>query len=270
MPIPKIFISYAHEDIKFQKELVKRLKPLKRKKEIVLWHDGVIMPGEEWDASIKKHLEAADIIIILLSADFVASDYIYEKELPRIIERRKNGEIELIPIIARDVVLDGTGLGDYQCLPQDEYLRLKPIVQWDERTINKAWVQIDKKIRNVIDKFNNPDADSEAEATTEIDHPSAPPIIGSGGNAIDLPALKKELKLAVVKDLGKALKKLEGVLSSDSYLYNSMIQLQAQHSAYKRDTGMGVILPGNSNVQRNKITYAFQSLVDELEEDDLI
>jgi len=272
MPIPKIFISYAHEDIAFQKELVKRLKPLKRKKEIVLWHDGVVMPGEEWDASIKKQLEAADIIIILLSADFVASDYIYEKELPRIIERRKNGEIQLIPIVARNVILDGTNIEMYQCLPQDEKRRLKPIIEWDKQHLDKVWVQIDKQIRGVIDRFNNPDkdGDSEAEAATVIDYPSTPPIIGSGGNAIDLPALKKELKLAVVKDLGEALKKIEGVLSSDSYLYNSMIQLQAQHSAYKRDSRMNLLNQENATIRQSRITYAFQSLVDELEEDDLI
>jgi len=269
MPTPKIFISYAHADITYQKELVKRLKPLKRKGEIILWHDGAIKTGEEWDSAIKQHLEDADIIIIMLSADFIASDYIYEHELPRIVERRRNGEIQLIPIVARSITLDDTGIEMYQCLPQDEYRRLKPIVEWDDRAIDKVWVQIDKKIRGVIDSFKHPDKDNE-EVTTVIDDSPPSPDTRIGGNAIDLPVLKKELKLAVAKDLGKALKKLEDVLSSDSYLYNSMIQLQAQHSAYKRDSRLNLLNQENATIQRSKITYAFQSLVDELDIDDLI
>jgi len=153
MAIPKIFISYAHVDIDYQKELVKRLKPLIRKNAINVWHDGGIGPGEKWNDLIKKHLEAADIIIILLSADFMASDYISEHELPRIIERRENGEIQLIPIVARNLNLEDTNIGTYQCLPQDEYRRLKPIVEWEERKLDSVWLQVDKKIRAVIDNF---------------------------------------------------------------------------------------------------------------------
>lgn len=265
MPMPKIFISYAHEDIRFLDELVKRLKPLKRRGEIILWHDGVIKPGEEWNAAIKEQLESADIIIILLSIDFTASDYISEHELPRIIERREKGEIQLIPIVVRNVNLKDLGIEMYQCLPQDDKRRLKPIIEWDERMIDKVWMQVDKKIREVIDRFNN--TDSEDVATP-------PPLQSSlpleEVTAKDLTALKKGLKKEIVKDIDLALDKLDKLISPDSYLYNSLIQLQAQHSRYKRDNRMQIITKENANIQQARITYAFQSLVDELDDDDLV
>lgn len=267
MAVPKIFISYAHADIAFQKELLKRLKPLKRKKEIILWHDGVILPGEKWDSSIKENLAQANIIILLLSADFVDSDYIYEKELPAIIDRRERGDIQLIPIVVRNITLDGTNIGIYQCLPQDEFRQLKPIIEWEERQIDKVWLQIDQQIRAVIDRFNHSDKDASREK--EIGHSSTQTLNDSSAKVNDLARIKKELKRAVVRDLGKALDKLDGLLLSDSSLFNSIIQLQAQHSQYKENEIRGTISQDNLGIQRARIIYAFQSLVDDLKTEDL-
>jgi len=151
-----VFISYAHKDIKFQEELVKRLMPLERNNEIVLWHDGLITPGEKWDDSIKQHLVAADIIILLLSADFLASDYIFKEELPTIVAKRLANQLQLVPIVVRDVVLDGSNIEAYQCLPQDKKKRLKPIANWQNQ--DQAWSQIDKKIREIIKTITSPPA----------------------------------------------------------------------------------------------------------------
>ncbi len=143
-----IFISYAHEDISYKEALLKRLKPLSLRAEINVWHDGEIATGAKWDDSIKQNLQQADIVILLLSADFFASDYIFKEELPTIITRRIANQLQLVPIIVRDVILEGSNIEVYQCLPLDAEKRIKPIVSWENR--DEAWSQADKKIREVI------------------------------------------------------------------------------------------------------------------------
>ena len=77
----KLFISYAHEDEEYKDQLVKHLSSLLRKGWLEEWNDRKIAPGEEWDASIKNALADAEMILFLISADFMASDYIYDEEI---------------------------------------------------------------------------------------------------------------------------------------------------------------------------------------------
>jgi len=156
-----VFISYAHEDIAYKEALLKRLKPLSRSGVLEVWHDGEIKTGEKWDDSIKAHLQQADIVILLISVDFIASDYIFEEELPTIITKKIANQLELVPIIVRDVNLADSSMSDFQCLPQDAEKRLKPIVRWEnEGAENEVWVQIDEKIRAIIKEVQTKKAQS--------------------------------------------------------------------------------------------------------------
>jgi hypothetical protein len=95
----EVFFSYAHEDEELRNELAKHLKLLERQKVIKGWHDRQITAGEEWKNSIDDHLEAADIILLLISSDFMASDYCYDVELARAMERHALKEARVIPVI---------------------------------------------------------------------------------------------------------------------------------------------------------------------------
>ncbi|MCU0289005.1 MAG: AAA-like domain-containing protein [Acidobacteria bacterium] len=98
----KIFISYAHTDIKLKERLEVHLTILKRQGYIDSWHNGKIIPAENWDIRIKKEMETSNIILLLVSPDFLASKYIMEVELKNALELHKKGKIEVIPIILKD------------------------------------------------------------------------------------------------------------------------------------------------------------------------
>ena len=97
----KLFISYSSKDIAYLKELEVSLAMLKRQGFISTWHDRKLTAGEEWDAKIKDELLTADVILMLLSPDFLASDYIWDIEVKTAIERHKKGTATVIPIILR-------------------------------------------------------------------------------------------------------------------------------------------------------------------------
>ena len=77
----KLFYCYAREDKLLRDELEKHLSWLKRRYQLTNWHDREILPGEEWEQAIDKHLNTAHLILLLISPDFMASDYCFGKEM---------------------------------------------------------------------------------------------------------------------------------------------------------------------------------------------
>jgi TIR domain len=102
MPI-KIFFCYAHEDERLLNQLKIHLKPLQRQGTIEMWYDRDIDAGAEWEHEIDRHLDTSDIVLLLISPDFMNSDYCYSIEMKRAMERYENGEARVIPIILRHV-----------------------------------------------------------------------------------------------------------------------------------------------------------------------
>jgi formylglycine-generating enzyme required for sulfatase activity len=113
----EVFFSYARLDKRFQIELVKHLTPLQQQGLITTWHDGEIIAGEEWKKEIHSHLESANIILLLISADFLASKYCYDIELKHALERHKRQKARVIPIILRPVDWHHTPFGKLAALP---------------------------------------------------------------------------------------------------------------------------------------------------------
>src|SRR5215467_10474614 len=95
--IIKIFFCYAHEDKMLRDELEKHLEPLKRSKQITAWHDRDIQPGTEWKREIDYHLNLSHIVLLLISPNFILSDYCYGVEMQRALERHEAGEARVIP-----------------------------------------------------------------------------------------------------------------------------------------------------------------------------
>src|ERR1700730_9392472 len=110
----KIFFCYAHEDEALLKKLQTQLMPLQRQGLIDLWHDREISAGTAWEREISQHLNAADIILLLISPDFMNSDYCYSIEMKQAINRHILGKAQVIPVILSHVHWQGEPLGKLQ------------------------------------------------------------------------------------------------------------------------------------------------------------
>lgn len=140
----KVFLSYAHEDEKYKLELDKHLTVQKRNEVIDTWNDRKLVAGSEIDEEIKEELNSADIIILILSADFFASAYCYDKEMKRAIERHQCGEARIIPVIARKCDWLDSPLGKITALPIDG----KSIASFADK--DDAYMQIVLGIKEAI------------------------------------------------------------------------------------------------------------------------
>src|SRR5689334_18549291 len=103
----EVFFSYAHEDEEHATKLRNHLSILRRLGVISDWHDRQIIAGKEWESEIDQHLDSADIILLLVSADFLASDYCWGREMKRALERHDRGEARVIPVAIRFVSWQG-------------------------------------------------------------------------------------------------------------------------------------------------------------------
>lgn len=144
----KIFYSYAHADELLRDELEKHLSILKQQGFVTEWHDRNISAGTEWAREIDSHLEAAQIILLLISPDFLASQYCYGIEMTRAMERHNTGKAWVIPIILRPIDWKGAPFGKLQMLPTDA----QPITSWSDR--DAAFVSVAIGIRKTVEKLS--------------------------------------------------------------------------------------------------------------------
>ncbi len=142
----KIFFCYAHEDEALLNKLKAHLKPFQLEGLIELWYDRDISAGTEWEREISKHLNTADIILLLISPDFMASEYCYSIEMKRAVERHECEEARVIPVILRPVYWQIEKLGGLQALPKDG----KPVIGSHLNNIDEAFLDIAKGIRRVV------------------------------------------------------------------------------------------------------------------------
>ena len=113
-----IFYSYSHKDKVYRDKLKTALSLMKRQGLISEWHDQDIIPGQEWTNEINKHLKTADVILLLVSSDFLDSEYCYTNEMELAIQRHEAGEAYIIPIILRPCEWKHSPLGRFHALPQ--------------------------------------------------------------------------------------------------------------------------------------------------------
>ena len=145
----RIFISYAHKDEELRQELEKHLAELERQKIVTTWSDEQIRPGEELDNAIQKELERADIILLLVSPDFLASTYCREVETVKALEQRNTRGSITIPVILRPCDWQRAPFGRLKALPKDG----KPVVQYPSR--DDAFLEIAKALGDEAAAHNN-------------------------------------------------------------------------------------------------------------------
>ncbi len=138
-----IFIAYAHNDLHFKDELKKFLRPLLNTGRAQVWDDYDIEAGHDWEVEIKKRLYGADIILLLVSPDSLASDYFYGKEVAVSLERHERGEARVVPIILRPCAWNMTPLSKIEALPA----KGKAITQWASQ--DEAFTDIAQSIGEI-------------------------------------------------------------------------------------------------------------------------
>ncbi|SCZ66776.1 replicative DNA helicase [Thiohalomonas denitrificans] len=107
------------------------------------------MPGEEWETAIDEYLKTADIVLLLISPDFIASEYCYSRELKGAIERHESNQARVVPILVRPVDWSDAPFAKLQALPKDA----KPVTSWTNE--DEAWLDVAKGIRNVVQEIAN-------------------------------------------------------------------------------------------------------------------
>jgi tetratricopeptide (TPR) repeat protein len=141
----EVFCCYSHADEPWLRKLEIHLGLLKRQGLVSFWHDRLIPPSTNWAQAIDQHLETASVILLLVSADFLASDYCYSVEMKRALEREAVGEARVIPILVRPVDWKNAPFAHLQALPTDA----KPLSTW--RKQETALADIAAGIRRVIE-----------------------------------------------------------------------------------------------------------------------
>ena len=143
----EVFFSYSHRDEGLRDQLANHLNLLQRRGVITAWHDRNIGAGKEWEGEINTHLHSAHVILLLISSDFLASDYCYGVELDRAMERHEAGEARVIPVILRAVEWKDAQFGRLQALPTDA----RPISSWPN--LDEAFANVARGIRVAIEEL---------------------------------------------------------------------------------------------------------------------
>lgn len=161
-----IFISYAEEDHEYLEKIKKYALKFNENQKIEIWDDGNISLGRKWDAEIKMHLNKADIILLFISLDFLASDYISSVELKAAFERFQNQECEVIPIFIREALLD-----EYPQLEALQgYPKGKVFAKIEDEDADIYYIGLAKEIKEVINKIRIR-AGMQSEENKEIAQP---------------------------------------------------------------------------------------------------
>ncbi|MDB9340096.1 MULTISPECIES: GUN4 domain-containing protein [Cyanophyceae] len=154
----KLFFSYSHNDESLRDELAKHLTILERQGVISGWYDREIVPGQEWDDQIKHNLKTADIILLLVSSDFLASNYCWSVEVTKAIERHNAREACVIPVILRSVDWTDAPFAKLGALPKNA----QPVKSWTDE--DEAFTDVAKGIRAAVEKLKR-----EREEALETD-----------------------------------------------------------------------------------------------------
>jgi len=143
----KLFISYSHEDEQLKNHLDKHLIMLKRSGKIDAWNDRHLIAGQEWDSEIKKEVLEADIILLLISADFNNSEYIWKEELAAAMERHEKGLARVVPVILRKCEWNEMPYAKLQALPKGA----QPVTEFPDK--DAAFTDIAAGIRLLVDNM---------------------------------------------------------------------------------------------------------------------
>lgn len=218
-----LVFSYSHADEALRNELEKHLSPLKRMGKITTWHDRRIILGQEFENQIDHYFSQADIILLLVSSDFIASDYCYQVEMTNALERHNRGEAVVIPVILRECA--------WKMLPFGRILAATV----DGKPIDK-FASHDEGYVQVVDAVSRAIANLEAKKPQQIVHAPAPanPML----QATDTVFTPRSSNLSLPKrftDLDKDRACRDGFEYVARYFEGSLTELKKRHAGLEVD-----------------------------------
>jgi tetratricopeptide (TPR) repeat protein len=154
----EVFLSYSSEDNNLCRKLKEQLCSLEQQGLISAWHDGLLQAGQERNRELKRHLQAAHVILLLISPSYMASDYCYKIEMSQAMQRHLAGEARVIPVILRSVHWQDAPFSNLQVLP----LGGKPVRNWSN--IDDAFFNVAKHLKIIAREFLIKRLLTEAEA----------------------------------------------------------------------------------------------------------
>jgi hypothetical protein len=140
-----VFISYSHKDKKFLDELLTHLKPLVRAERVSIWSDKQIQPGAKWFDEIMLALASTKVAVMLVTRDFLASDFIHEHELGPLLKKAQQGGVRVLWVLVRACAYKETPLKDYQALISPD----KPLAEMKAER-DSAWVKVCEAIKAAL------------------------------------------------------------------------------------------------------------------------
>ncbi|HEY0755438.1 MAG TPA: tetratricopeptide repeat protein [Ktedonobacteraceae bacterium] len=161
----EVFCCYAREDQEMLKQLKKHLAPLERRGQIKLWSDTDLNAGVEWEQELHMHLERADLILLLISPDFMNSDYCYSIEMRRAIERHEQGSARVVPIILRATFWRDAPFARLQILPKDA----RPVKSWPD--LDEALSDVTERLSQTIAALRSCRAPAPAQSPVQPTQP---------------------------------------------------------------------------------------------------
>lgn len=159
----EIFLCYAQQDQRLMNELEKQLRALKQQGLIDIWFDREISAGTEYEHEIDKHLETAQIILLLVSPDFIVSDYCYSVEMNKAMERHEGKQARVIPVILRPVYWERAPFGKLKPLPS----RGKAVISWNKR--DEAYFDVAMGVLKVVEEIIGDQMQAQVTKTTEVE-----------------------------------------------------------------------------------------------------
>jgi len=178
----RAFVSYSHQDERFLRGLESHLAILKRQGLLELWHDRKISPGRDLHNEIDQNLERCRVVLLLVSPDFIASDYCYGREMERAMSMHKDGRASVVPIVVRPVDWTAAPFAKLRLLPKDG----RPITSWKNR--DEAYLDIARGIRTGIENIGSQPTGNVGRAasahTVEAYQGSVVQVGGSGSRLL--------------------------------------------------------------------------------------
>ncbi|MEI7240327.1 toll/interleukin-1 receptor domain-containing protein [Pectobacterium brasiliense] len=220
-----LVFSYSHVDEALRNELEKHLSPLKRMGKITTWHDRCVIPGQEFEHQIDQYFSEADIILLLISSDFIASDYCYQIEMANALERHKIGDAIVIPVILRECAWHQLPFGSIMAATIDA----KPITKFT--THDEGYVQ-------VVDAVSRAIASMGTKKTQQNANIQFPASVSSPFQATDTVFTPRSSNLSLPKrftDLDKDRACREGFEFVARYFENSLTELKKRHAGLDAD-----------------------------------
>ncbi len=216
-----LVFSYSHTDEAQRNELEKHLSPLKRAGKITTWHDRRIVPGQEFERQIDQYFSEADIILLLISSDFIASDYCYEVEMTNALARHKRGEAVVIPVILRECAWHQLEFGSIMAATIDG----KPITKFASH--DEGYVQ-------VVDAVSRAIAAMEARKPQQSTPVPAQPLVSTADTVFTPRSSNLSLPKSFT-DLDKDRARREGFEYVARYFANSLDELKKRHAGLDVD-----------------------------------